>query len=464
MPRRKSFVDRRTSRTYVLVQPSLGDAAQVDASLAASTSARRTFLRVGAGDHENDRDGDPFDEELHIESSETPADVPLQSTEAAALEAAGAAYCRSDYALGDNGFPDDGYDYRQHLRETGGGVFVPAAGKDADGEGLARLRVADPELDAVLQTLEVSDAGEDKETEDGASSPFDVPEDAGECSSSEDALQDDFVQRAGARERSRPTAREPDAAKADGVAPSWRLLDEQFDALLRETYSVDGDADGGGDSSADSDDAEAPWRGRADALRDYGAVLEEFIEEYGARLHLDASPRNGGATDITDVDVVRPIGERRELVTATASERPLSPPSDTDAASDPWTCSTSPERERWDCESIVSTHSHSANLPRQIACPPGHHRRRPRDADGSPLEPRRIAPPSATDVVSQPRARGEDAETRRQRKASAKEARRHRRMQKKSNRIAFRTEHARQTAHQASLGAAKVAVHFRGAG
>ena len=458
MPRRRPFVDRRMSRTYVLVQPSFGDAAQEDASVAASTSTRRIFSRVGAGDDENDRNRDPFAEELPIGSSETPADHPLPSTEAAAPEPAVAAYCRSDCELGDSGFPDDGYDYRQHLREMGGGVFVPAAGKDADGEGLARSRVADPELDAVLQTLEVSDAEEDQETEDGASSPSDVPEDAETCSSSDDALPDDFVQRAGTRERSRPPAREPDAVEADGVAPSWRLLDEQFDALLRETYSVDGD------SGADSDDPEAPWRGRADALRDYGAVLEEFIEEYGARLHLGASPRNAGANGIADAPEARSIGKRHRPVTTTASERPLSPPSDTDAASDPWACSTSPEREQWDCESIVSTYSHSANLPRQIACPPGHRRRRPRDAHGSPLEPRRSAPPSATDVVSQLRARGEDAETRRQRKASAKEARRHRRMQKKANRVAFRTEHARQTAHQASLGAAKVAVHFRGAG
>lgn len=137
------------------------------------------------------------------------------------------------------------------------------------------------------------------------------------------------------------------------------------------------------------------------------------------------------------------------------------------------------EREKWDCETIISTYTNLENHPSVIDAPSGRRRRvAPRSAIIR-LDPRTQAPaefvPETNDAASEhvadygtrravasvsPRSRGESKADKKARKNAAKLASRERRALKSEMKKAFGEERTKQGRHATALGKAKVAVKF----
>uniref|UniRef100_V9KLM3 Protein LTV1 homolog n=1 Tax=Callorhinchus milii TaxID=7868 RepID=V9KLM3_CALMI len=122
-------------------------------------------------------------------------------------------------------------------------------------------------------------------------------------------------------------------------------------------------------------------------------------------------------------------------------------------------------REKWDCESILSTYSNLYNHPKLIEDPPRHQPITVSRRTGIPLNvlPKRgltakqlenmerINISDLPTVSAQPRQPGENKDQRKARKQAVREERRERRMEKKSNKLAFKVEKARQEKQMLNL-------------
>ncbi|PXF48431.1 Protein LTV1-like [Gracilariopsis chorda] len=137
------------------------------------------------------------------------------------------------------------------------------------------------------------------------------------------------------------------------------------------------------------------------------------------------------------------------------------------------------EREKWDCETIISTYTNLENHPSVIDAPSGRRRRTaPRNAIIQ-LDPRTQAPAEfvqeRNDTVSEhvtdygtrraianvpARSKGESKADKKARKNAAKLASRERRALKSEMKKAFGEERTKQGRHATTLGKAKVAVKF----
>ncbi|KAJ6660158.1 hypothetical protein lerEdw1_018085 [Lerista edwardsae] len=115
-------------------------------------------------------------------------------------------------------------------------------------------------------------------------------------------------------------------------------------------------------------------------------------------------------------------------------------------------------KEKWDCESILSTYSNLYNHPKLIDVPQKPRPIKVSSKTGIPLDvlPRReltakqaermqmINESDLPSVSTQPRSKNESKEDRKARKQAVKEERKERRMEKKANKLAFKQEKTRQ--------------------
>ncbi|XP_028653136.1 protein LTV1 homolog [Erpetoichthys calabaricus] len=115
-------------------------------------------------------------------------------------------------------------------------------------------------------------------------------------------------------------------------------------------------------------------------------------------------------------------------------------------------------KEKWDCESILSTYSNLYNHPKLITDPPKVKPIKVSNKTGIPLDvlPKknltakqvermeRINDTDLPSVSTQPRPKDETSEERKARKQTIKEERKQRRVEKKANKMAFKEEKTRQ--------------------
>lgn len=122
-------------------------------------------------------------------------------------------------------------------------------------------------------------------------------------------------------------------------------------------------------------------------------------------------------------------------------------------------------KEKWDCESILSTYSNLYNHPKLIDVPQKPRPIKVSNKTGIPLDvlPRReltakqaermqmINESDLPKFSTQPRSKNESKEDRKARKQAIKEERKERRMEKKANKLAFKQEKSRQEKEQLNL-------------
>ncbi|KAG8260660.1 Protein ltv1 [Homalodisca vitripennis] len=151
--------------------------------------------------------------------------------------------------------------------------------------------------------------------------------------------------------------------------------------------------------------------------------------------------------------------------------------SDTDSESSPEEERLVPlvEKERWDCESILSTYSNLYNHPKLIT-EPSSRKIRVNQRTGMPADENRLTaknlaalggvethgPRSVVSALSSlsVRDKGETAEQKRERKAALRQYRRDRRVERKLNTSAFKEEKKRQEKNLLNTRVNNVAVHF----
>mmetsp|Transcript_9161 Transcript_9161/g.27582 ORF Transcript_9161/g.27582 Transcript_9161/m.27582 type:complete len:465 (-) Transcript_9161:1075-2469(-) len=460
--KKKPFIDRKSAVTYELVHRPKDE--QTD-----ENDSSGMFLLRRAGKNTT-----------NVPEVIDPEEVGKRNEEE------GYEYNRNEWELGEYGFPDDGHDYSQHLKEGGDGVFVPAnktfeeleqSEEQEKLQELLRERRNNSDLDEVMALLE-SDGEDDPELKQELEEYLQAPDDEDATAAKDDAadvslrefeemLEDDFILRANkgktpsqskASQRSRPSKATDRTGGEQAESREARMIDEQFEKLLEE-YDDDYSHDGGDDdveSYSDGDGAAfAAGEGATGNLQDQAKaneVLEEAMNEFYedmsrmklnekgseyARLqHLAADPEEDDNKDLEVVVVKDDDGQR------------------------------------WDCETVLSTYSNLDNHPQVIGLPP---------ARGRPikLDPRVQAPADylatkekATSTQEEPhgsrvraalsavRHRGESAAERKDRKERVKAAKRERRSEKKETKLAFRAEMARQGEQAAKSGPTRATVQY----
>lgn len=402
-------------------------------------------------------------------------------------------------------------------------------------EEIQKDRKVNPMLDEVFALLD-----SDGELDGQGESEVEAPEAGDDMEEGvvDDAEEfpDDFVGLASGKDANAPeTVADYDTAlgKKEPVARPQRVLDDQFDQLMKayeaedeESELEDDDADRSrlnvdnlSDTDADSDgelevetdlnDADlqallgiegltlekaddAPTDGVA-TMSTRGDNREEFRPEEHAELQLDSamdklmdSYKRVRAEDaLTAIDGLAVA--RRAIADAEVAERARLEQQGDDAASssndeelDAMVSSAGDDRDRWDCETIVSTYSNLDNHPSVIDDGNGTRRRRralpkvirldPRTqlpVDGVPAaapsagyDDRDFGTRSAKGAATEKRNKGETKEEKRKRKEAVKEAKRAGRLRKSEMKKAFAEEALAQNKHAVSLGKSKVAVQL----
>ncbi|KAH7107124.1 Low temperature viability protein [Auriculariales sp. MPI-PUGE-AT-0066] len=231
-------------------------------------------------------------------------------------------------------------------------------------------------------------------------------------------------------------------------------LDERFDAVERqyeEGYSDEDDDDEDDDKRADSDSDEAP--DLVASREDFDQLVDDFLGNYeivGNKI----KPSMPGDTPLEKLDSLRKGFDVQQM----PSRRVARPVIKRDALQ----LHEEPEKDRWDCETILSTYSNLENHPRLIRAraekpvptirldpktglptvldkntthtkPPP-----PVDSDGTDSDEDEDDDRPIRETVK--RARDETADAKKARKQGVKEERAARRLEKKATREAFASE------------------------
>eukprot|EP00188_Purpureofilum_apyrenoidigerum_P005971 Plantae.Rhodophyta-Purpureofilum_apyrenoidigerum.ctg8468.p1 GENE.Plantae.Rhodophyta-Purpureofilum_apyrenoidigerum.ctg8468~~Plantae.Rhodophyta-Purpureofilum_apyrenoidigerum.ctg8468.p1 ORF type:complete len:461 (-),score=127.02 Plantae.Rhodophyta-Purpureofilum_apyrenoidigerum.ctg8468:1081-2463(-) len=391
-------------------------------------------------------------------------------------------YNREDWELGEYGFPDDGHDYSQHLKESEGGVFVSANKTFEEleqSEEMQRMqellheRRKNTDLDEVMALLESGSEADPEleeeldeylqasEEDDNDPGKADDAADNRSFNEFEETLEDDFIVRANrgkvpqqSKATSQPKAIGASSNRSNKVETrESRVIDEQFDKLLEEYEddydNTDDDAELNLEPYSDDDAAVLPEQGDQMKIND---LLEDAMNEFYddmARMKLDEKGKEYARLENLAADPSEDDRRDLEVVLVKDDGGP-----------------------QWDCETVLSTYSNLDNHPRVIGLPSRR--------DGQiKLDPRIKAPADylmekerATSTRKEPhssrskmvldmiRNRGETAAEKKERKELVKTAKRERRLEKKDTRVAFRKEMARQGHEAAKKGAARATVLY----
>jgi hypothetical protein len=247
---RQRRAQRCRVRTYILVHEPLSQQGENETVVSESSKRNRVLVLLRGRSKADKKQVHPAsmarlqEGQEHIYANRLSTDE-----EAFFIEAENAYQQEQQNHADDNALPDDGYDYEQHFRERGDGVFIPAPSSRtaALGNGPTDRGVRAPlekhavaELDQVLQMLASDD---DLETSSVASEGLSSTL---SDSASSDELADDFVLQANRdlepseeyaqRVYEHGEGRCPKRLVGSREARAKRIIDEQFDTLLQSTY------------------------------------------------------------------------------------------------------------------------------------------------------------------------------------------------------------------------------------
>lgn len=447
------------------------------------------------------------------------------------------AYERKEWEIAQYGCPDDGYDYTVHFKTIGGrgGVFVPVLGAE-ESEKKSRnefkLREDDqkaPALsldnfpvlskqDLVQTTTNIDDFEKIRRRNADLDEVFAQLDLEGSCAGSEDFsiaeldADDDLIPHGALIET---------AEKPVPVKPSQTLLDAQFDNLMKsyadEEHEDEDDLDviqddTGCDSASEYDAHELQALAQDPSvlleLADKGVDLSidgpnfKVEDKFGDRFvkfepeeHAEDELSNAlnkmihsrdrvSAEDafsaIDGLDGARKAIKAREEMEKAKLEDPQHDSDSHDSELDSMIDSMAGDRDRWDCQTIISTYSNLDNHP-SIVDEGGSVQQKRRTRQLPPvirLDPRTHLPrndavddkhsgeksrhefgaPQLTKPVTSARRKGETAEEKRARKAAVKELARSRRKVKSEMKKVFASEEIVQQRHAVSLGKSKIST------
>ncbi|TFK77525.1 Low temperature viability protein [Pluteus cervinus] len=235
-----------------------------------------------------------------------------------------------------------------------------------------------------------------------------------------------------------------------------QLLDERFDHMITKNYHEDEDEEPEHEDAEDSDEAPELITSR----EDFNSMVNEFLNDFEV-LGRKLKPKLEGETGADKLETIRrALGQDERVRVASADpedDQDILVPKDIDE-----------EKDRWDCETILSTYSNLENHPRLI---------RARDSKHVPkirLDPKTGLPivvPQTKEAVIQPpeesdsgsdteregipgrktvtRPRNETPEAKKARKAAIKAERQARREHKRVTKEQF---HAEQQTQSRTLG------------
>mmetsp|Transcript_13452 Transcript_13452/g.53443 ORF Transcript_13452/g.53443 Transcript_13452/m.53443 type:complete len:515 (+) Transcript_13452:43-1587(+) len=509
MPRRKKkFVDKKLADTYRVVHrslrdPTFGTEGRSDYVLAPVPAPNmrgktREEVRAAAGQDGDDVDAvyrmlraqhlvegppaPPLSDGDDGDDSDDDSDLDLPPE---LEEMDGAAPAVPELEV----FPDDGYDYAQHLKPIGGGTFVPAVPLPDDVFGVPALEedaaLFHPQAggaeryldDDILAALE-GEASDVEELEDDFLYIADKePVRAAAAEEEEvrpydrlDIIESDDYARLGFEEEPKhfkyQKGEEPDHNKRRIVRvrdfseidnPS--VLDAQFERMVHEFSD---------DEIGELDDEDPRLQGNWD-LGNLESVLDEFIDS--------TKPLVDPDTLVAPEEIVRRKNEGKAPAPERGDDGDYEDEEEEEEAL-PLTWVPVKVEPEWDCESILSTYSSAYNHPKLVDVGP-----KPRielSKRGMPLaalsngkakaalaaldsddeeESEEEGDEASTMSVNHgaKRKRKETAEEKRARKAAVKAMRRDRRMQKKELKTRFKEEAVRQGGHMVQNNAANPA-------
>ncbi|KAF8665428.1 hypothetical protein AX16_000447 [Volvariella volvacea WC 439] len=232
-----------------------------------------------------------------------------------------------------------------------------------------------------------------------------------------------------------------------------QTLDERFDQMISKEYN---DKEGEPSESEGDDSDEAP--DLIPAREDFGAMVNEFLDEYevvGRKL----KPKLEGDTGVDKLDTIRrALGQDERIHLSlnnhSSKEEEILMPADIDE-----------HKERWDCETILSTYTNLENHPRIIRLrnskkPIAKIHLDPKTSlpivEPRPIQKAEMVQNSKSDTESDTeelatkhatitRPRDESKEAKKARKAALKAERQTRRANKKAMKEQFSSEYKAQT-------------------
>ncbi|KAF7302981.1 hypothetical protein MKEN_01261000 [Mycena kentingensis (nom. inval.)] len=225
-----------------------------------------------------------------------------------------------------------------------------------------------------------------------------------------------------------------------------QTLDERFDQMILKQYnSDDEDTEPSADEPEEEDD-EAPQL--ITSRDDFDSMMDEFLNDYEI-LGRKMKPKLEGDSGADKLDTLRRAMGQDERVRIEGEDEGVGDmlmPLDIDD-----------RKDRWDCETILTTYSNLENHPRMIRARDGE-RKKPQSVPKIHLDPRTGMPlvlseesePSESSDEERPRIetvkrdRNESKEAKKARKQAVKEDRQTRRAEKKATKEMFGAEYKTQ--------------------
>ncbi|KAL1441048.1 hypothetical protein MTO96_008800 [Rhipicephalus appendiculatus] len=450
--KRKKFIDKKNAVTFQLVHRSQKDPLQAD-----ETAPKHVLLekRTGQAVHWRRQTRATIDESL----AESRIFITLKNMQVPASDDKRKEEQRK-YGI----YFDDDYNYLQHLKDVNvvadwepviHRVRIPA-GQSAEAKAKKEIRLPSSVFQSTVEEKEgllnkavpqvgprpdwdpdvVAALDDDFDFEDDenileddfiqlADGPVDATDVDDEESDSCDDEEDDFETDEGSEERfsfaeeetqSRFTSYSMSSSvirRTEGL----KTLDERFEEMFKQYDDLEVGA-------LDGEEIEGYVQPDSEIMK---ALVEDFQ-------HMKQLP--------TLKEVTLDKGSARSAVTMAAIEE------EDDEMVDMQISDDAP-KERWDCESIISTYSNLYNHPKLITEPKKEKglRQLDREFEGNSDEETR----SRTSVASSIRPKDETPEQRKERKAAVRALRRERRAEKKANSEAFKAEMLRQEKAMANV-------------
>ncbi|XP_062019268.1 uncharacterized protein LOC133735854 [Rosa rugosa] len=379
MGRKKKFIDKKKSSTFQLVARDSSDPNYDD-----SPGGDRVFIQVSG--RPNDDPDSIFADAPEDEEGDHYYDQAFGNSEAAAQPLPE----KLRKEILDLGFPDDGYNYLNHLREiknTGGGSAYYSNPKakleqlphDVKAYDASRLRISEneaPDENAIYNVASKTvNVRVKKAVDPEVSALLDADSDASRFGSDDEDLEEDFVVKANLADGDEEEDDGPsfveqsennnarnevgvvgrncvERGKGDFVVDDPRArrdVDEEFDMVLSREYDNDDDDDDY--EGVDHDD---------DYF--YGDEVDESIEEKLKNVKLNDCVKDD--FELNEYEVPGDDEEKQKT-------KQLGKIYEDEDQEDKVVIveESSDESEKWDCETVITTYSNLENHPAKIGAP-----------------------------------------------------------------------------------------------
>ncbi|KAF9075020.1 Low temperature viability protein-domain-containing protein [Rhodocollybia butyracea] len=240
-----------------------------------------------------------------------------------------------------------------------------------------------------------------------------------------------------------------------------QTLDERFDQVMLKQYNSDEDGDGDGDVPLSDDDEDEPPH-LITSRDDFTSMMDEFLNDYEI-LGRKLKPKLVGETGAEKLDTLRRAMGQDERIRASLNHEDEDEDNDDNEF---LRMDEEKKKDRWDCETVLTTYSNLENHPRLIRArdskpvpkihldtktglpivdslkptlkPKKDHTSYANDSDDSPYEDRESHVDEPQETITRPR--GEDPQSKKARKAAVKAQQAERRVRKKETKEAFGKE------------------------